>query len=134
MDYDVIRNQVKKHNTEFRIIEMGFDRWNATQLTTQLAGDGLTMVETGQGFQSMSDPTKELIKMVKGAEFAHGHNSVLTWMADNLVTVADAAGNLKPDKSRAREKIDGMVAFIMAIGRSLSYAEVPGGAAAVWSL
>ena len=53
--------------------------------------------------------------MIVAAEFEHGNNPVLNWMADNLVVSTDPAGNLKPDKGKAREKIDGIVALIMAI-------------------
>jgi phage terminase large subunit-like protein len=80
--------------------------------------DGMTLIEHPQGFRSMSDPTKELLKMIASQEFEHGNNPVLNWMADNLVVSQDPAGNLKPDKSRAREKIDGIVALIMCISRA----------------
>jgi len=115
IDYDFIRAEHCKLAREFRIQKTAFDPWNATQIVTQLQGDGLAMIEHQQGYRSMTDPTKELLKMIAAAEFEHGNNPVLTWMADNLVMSQDPAGNLKPDKSRARERIDGMVAMIMAI-------------------
>jgi phage terminase large subunit-like protein len=120
IDYDVIRIEHRKLATQFRIQETAFDPWNATQIVTQLQGDGLAMVEHQQGYRSMTDPAKELLKMIASAEFEHGNNPVLTWMADNLVMTQDPAGNLKPDKARARERIDGMVAFIMAISRAIA--------------
>lgn len=123
IDYDFIRALHLKLANDYEIRETAFDPWNATQIVTQLQGDGLLMVEHGQGYRSMSDPTKELLKMIACAEFEHGNNPVLTWMADNLVMSEDPAGNLKPDKSRARERIDGMVAFIMAIGRAAASPE-----------
>ena len=79
---------------------------------------GLTLVQFGQGFASMSGPMKELEKLVLQHRLAHGNNPVLTWMADNLVAVEDPAGNIKPDKARSREKIDGMVALIMGLDRA----------------
>lgn len=115
VDYDFIRELHRKMAKEFRIQKTAFDPWNATQLSTQLQADGLAMVEHQQGYRSMSDSTKELLKMIAGAEFEHGNNPVLNWMADNLVVSQDPAGNLKPDKSKAREKIDGLVALIMCI-------------------
>lgn len=120
VDYDFIREIHRKMAREFRIRETAFDPWNATQIVTQLQGDGLALVEHQQGYRSMSDPTKELLKMIAAAEFEHGNNPVLNWMADNLVVSTDPAGNLKPDKSKAREKIDGIVALIMAIGRAIA--------------
>jgi phage terminase large subunit-like protein len=120
IDYDFIREQHRKLAREFHIVETAFDPWNATQLSTQLIADGFQMVECRQGYQSMSAPTKELLKMIVAAEFDHGNNPVLTWMADNLVVSTDPAGNLKPDKSKVREKIDGIVALVMAISRSMA--------------
>ena len=118
IDYDFIRELHRKMAKEFRVKETAFDPWNATQLSTQLIADGMTLWEHPQGYRSMSDPTKELLKMIAAAEFEHGNNPVLTWNADNLVVSQDPAGNLKPDKSKAREKIDGIVAFIMCISRA----------------
>jgi phage terminase large subunit-like protein len=79
---------------------------------------GLTVVDTGQGYASMSAPTKELLKLVLEKKLRHGGNPVLRWMADNLVVRTDAAGNMKPDKEKSRQKIDGMVAAIMALDRA----------------
>jgi phage terminase large subunit-like protein len=118
IDYDFIRELHCKLAKEFRIQQTAFDPWNATQLSTQLQGDGLKMIEHQQGYRSMSDPTKELLKMIHAAEFHHGNNPVLAWMADNLVVSQDPAGNVKPDKSKAREKIDGIVALVMCISQA----------------
>jgi phage terminase large subunit-like protein len=121
VDYDFIRETHRKLAKEFRIKETAFDPWNATQLSTQLMADGMTLIEHPQGYRSMSDPTKELLKMIAAGEFEHGNNPVLNWNADNLVVSQDPAGNLKPDKSKAREKIDGIVAFIMCISRAAAH-------------
>lgn len=66
----------------------------------------------------MSPPMKELERLYLDGKLAHGNNPVLNWMADNLVAMSDPAGNIKPDKARSREKIDGMVALIMALDRA----------------
>ncbi len=116
VDYDFIREQHLKLAGDFRIQATAYDPWNATQLVTQLQGDGLVMVEHQQGYRSMSDPTKAVLAMIASAEFEHGNNPVLTWCADNLVVSQDPAGNLKPDKSKARERIDGITALVMAKG------------------
>ena len=76
------------------------------------------MVGFGQGFASMSAPTKELMRLVLDGKLAHGGHPVLRWMADNMVVSTDAAGNVKPNKEKSREKIDGMVAGIMALDRA----------------
>jgi phage terminase large subunit-like protein len=132
VDYDFIRETHRKLANEYQIQETAFDPWNATQISTQLQGDGMVMWEHQQGFRSMSDPTKELLKMIEAAEFEHGNNPVLTWMADNLVVSQDPAGNLKPDKARAREKIDGIVALVMCISRMMATPEGNGGGVTVF--
>jgi phage terminase large subunit-like protein len=119
IDYDVIRKRIQEDGERFNIREIAFDRWNATQLTTQLAGDGFTMVPFGQGFQSMSAPCEELRKLLVSHQLAHAGNQVLRWMASNVAVKQDPAGNLKPDKSKSSEKIDGIVALIMALGRAI---------------
>lgn len=119
-DYDFIRERIKTLAEEFQFEELAYDRWNATQLITQLGSDGLTVVPMGQGFASMSAPTKEFEKLVKGGLLWHGNNPVLSWMAGNVSVVQDPAGNLKPAKNVSSEKIDGIVAAIMALGRTMA--------------
>ena len=70
----------------------------------------------------MSGPTTELMRVVLGGRLNHGNNAVLRWMADNLVVTTDPAGNVKPNKARSREKIDGIVAGIMGQARAAFYA------------
>jgi phage terminase large subunit-like protein len=118
-DYDVIRRDVNELGTRYNVREIAYDRWNATQLTTQLEGDGFTMVPFGQGFASMAAPTKELLGLLTGDRMAHGDNPVAKWMASNVTVRTDPAGNQKPDKGKSTERIDGIVAEIMALGRAM---------------
>lgn len=117
IDYDAIRAKINELAELYQIKEIAIDRWNATQLSTQLSGDGFEMIGFGQGFASMSAPTKELERRVLGREINHGGNPVLRWMASNVSIKQDAAGNMKPDKSKSTERIDGIVAALMALGR-----------------
>jgi phage terminase large subunit-like protein len=119
IDYDVIRECIRTDAEQFRIEEIAFDRWNATQLCTQLASDGIEMMPFGQGFASMAGPTRELEKLIVGRQFAHGGHPVLRWMASNMAVKQDPAGNLKPDKAKSSDRIDGIVALVMAIGRAM---------------
>jgi phage terminase large subunit-like protein len=84
-----------------------------------LEDDGFTVVQFGQGFASMAAPTQELMKLVLNHRLRHGGNPVLRWQADNLVVRQDPAGNVKPDKGKSTERIDGMVALIMALDRAV---------------
>lgn len=119
IDYDVIRADINKLSEQYNIKEIAIDRWNAAQITTQLSGDGFDVVPFGQGFASMSAPTKEIEALVIGGKLGHGDNPVLRWMASNVSVEQDAAGNMKPSKKKSTEKIDGIVSTIMALGRAI---------------
>lgn len=116
IDFDVIRRDIKELGERFEIRQIAIDRWNATHLTTQLGGDGFDVVPFGQGFASMSGPTKELETLVLSGRLRHGGHPVLRWMASNVAVEMDASGNLKPSKKKSIEKIDGIVASVMAVG------------------
>jgi phage terminase large subunit-like protein len=115
-DYEFIRSTVHEVAERYQLEQVAYDRWNATQLVTQLTDDGIDMVPFGQGFASMAAPTKSFEAKVVGRTLAHGGHPVLRWMAQNVSIRLDPAGNMKPDKSTSGEKIDGIVAAIMAIG------------------
>jgi len=83
----------------------------------------MNMIKFGQGFQSMSPPSKELMRLVLERRIAHGGNPILRWNMDNIVVKEDEAGNIKPDKKKATERIDGAVAAIMALDRAIVHEE-----------
>lgn len=124
IDYEYILAQVDEDMQAYDIPEIAFDRWGASRIQTQLAelGDENFLIQFGQGFASMSPPMKELERLIAGHRLAHGNNPVLNWMADNLVARTDPAGNIKPDKEKSLEKIDGMVALIMGLDRATRHA------------
>lgn len=119
IDQDYIRERINELGEVYEIKEIAVDRWNSTHLQVQLAGDGFTVIQFGQGFASMSGPTKEFEKLVLTGKIRHGGHPVLTWCVSNLVVQTDAAENLKPDKERSPERIDAAVAAIMGLGRCL---------------
>lgn len=119
VDYDRIREDIRELAERYAIRELAFDRWNATQLVTQLQEDGANCVPFGQGFASLSAPTKELERLLLDGSLRHGNHPILRWMAANVAVEQDAAGNLKPSKRRSTERIDGVVALIMALGRAM---------------
>ena len=118
IDYDYIRAHVNKLSEEYDIKEIAYDPWNATQIATQLEGDGFVLAQTRQGFVTFSGPMKRLLELVLRGEIEHGGNPVLRWMASNTVADMDPAGNIKPSKNKSTEKIDGIVALIMALARA----------------
>jgi phage terminase large subunit-like protein len=117
--YGFIETFIEELGTKYNIKEIAFDRWGAVQMVQNLEGMGFTVVPFGQGYKDMSPPTKELMKLTLEKKIAHGGNPVLRWMIDNIYVKIDPAGNIKPDKEKSTEKIDGAVALIMALDRSI---------------
>ena len=117
--YGYIEKFIEKLNERFNIHEIAYDRWGAVQMVQNLEGMGFTVVPFGQGFKDMNPPTKELMKLTLEKRIAHGGHPVLRWMMDNIFIKTDPAGNIKPDKEKSTEKIDGVVATIMALDRAI---------------
>ena len=121
VDYNFVRKTINELAADYHICEIGVDRWNATQLITDLDGDGFTMVPIGMGFKDMSPGMKELYKLLLEGKITHDGNPILRWMAGNVVAEIDAADNIKPSKKKATEKIDGIVALIMGLDRCIRH-------------
>ena len=117
--YGFIENFIDDLGKKFHIKEIAFDRWGAVQMVQNLEGLGFTVVPFGQGFKDMSPPTKRLMELVLEKNIAHGGHPVLRWMMDNIFVRTDPAGNIKPDKEKSTEKIDGTVATIMGLDRAI---------------
>lgn len=117
--YDFIERFIMDLSEKYHILEIAVDRWNATQMIQNLEGEGFTIVPFGQGFSSMSAPTKEFYRLLMEGRIIHGGNPVLRWMAGNVVIDTDPAGNIKVTKAKSKEKIDGIVAAIMALDRCI---------------
>lgn len=124
-DYDFIEAAIRRDRDTFVVREIAFDRWNAQQIVNNLMTDGAPMIQHGQGFASMSAPTKDLQRLVltgtvEKPVVRHGGNPLMRWCVDNLAVAMDPAGNVKPDKANAADKIDPVVALIMALGRAVA--------------
>jgi len=119
VDYDRIFAHMIEERAKYRINEVAFDRWGAELLRQKLTDAGFTMVEFGQGFKSMSPPSKEFERLVLSQKLHHDGNPILRWNLDNTIVSTDAAGNIKPDKQKATQRIDGIVASVMALDRAL---------------
>ena len=117
--YGYIEKFIERLGERFNIREIAYDRWGAVQMVQNLEGMGFTVVPFGQGFKDMSPPTKELMKLTLEQKLAHGGHPVLRWMMDNIYIRTDSAGNIKADKEKSTEKIDGAVATIMALDRAI---------------
>ena len=116
--YGFIERFICELGERYDIREIAHDRWNATMMVQTLEDDGFTMVPFGQGFKDMSPPTKELMRIVLEHKLCHGGHPVLRWNMDNAYVRTDPAGNLKLDKEKSTEKVDGAVALVMALDRA----------------
>ena len=102
---------------------MAFDPWNATALVTRLEEGGVTCVPVRQGFASLSEPSKELERLVTSRKLRHGNHPVLRWNAGVVVREEDPAGNIKPSKRKSTQRIDGIVATVTGLARSMVQVE-----------
>jgi phage terminase large subunit-like protein len=133
IDYAYIRAEINRLREIYNLRELAYDRWGAVKLITDLQEDGFVidqksmceghplLVPFGQGYVSMSPPAKELITIMLGGKLEHGGNQVLRWNADNAVISTDPAANIKPDKAKATQRIDGVVALIMGLDRAMRH-------------
>lgn len=119
-DYDFIREAFRQWGEIYDIRQIVIDRWNATQLATQLQADDFEVAFYGQGFRSMSAPMKELNGLILSKKIYHDGDPVMRWMISNVAIEQDPAGNIKPSKKRSKEKIDGVVALINALGVAIT--------------
>lgn len=117
--YGFIEKVIEQLGKLYHIREIAFDRWGAVQMVQNLEGAGFTVVPIGQGYRDMSPPTKAFYELLMKGEIIHGGNPVMRWMAGNVVVETDPAGNIKPTKAKSAEKIDGIVAAIMALDRCI---------------
>ena len=116
VDYDYVRKRITEIGKQYHIRGIAADRWNATQLINQLTGDGFDMVPFGQGFQSMSAPSKKLEELILKGTITHDDNPVMNWCVSNVSVKEDASENIKPIKDNKTKRVDGVVAMVMSLG------------------
>jgi phage terminase large subunit-like protein len=122
VDYDYIVAFIAKLTERFRIREIAYDRYGAEKIRRDLeelgAEHGFVVFPFGQGFISMSPPSKDFYQFVMEGRIRHGRHPVLDWNMGNVIIDQDAAGNIKPNKKKSTEKIDGAVALVMGLARA----------------
>lgn len=119
-DYSVVINAIRDDAALFNVVEIGFDEWNASHLANILIEEGMNMVVMRQGAKTLSEPMKHFEELVMNGRLHHNGNPAMTWMISNTLAKRDEADNIKPIKERYENKIDGVVAAIMALGRAMS--------------
>jgi phage terminase large subunit-like protein len=121
-DYSFIKARIIQLAERYDIQDIAFDRFNSSQLVIELQNEGLSLYPFGQGFVSMSAPTKELERLVKDRVLRHGGNPVTRWMMGNVLLATDPAGNIKINKAKSGDKVDGPVSIVMALGTCMQEA------------
>ena len=116
--YGFIEKFIEELGLKYNIREIAFDRWGAVQMSQNLESLGFTVVPFGQGYKDMTPATNQLMKLTLEQKIAHSGHPVLRWMMDNIIVKIDPAGNIKPDKEKSTERIDGAIATIMALDRA----------------
>jgi phage terminase large subunit-like protein len=119
-DYAVIERTIKECAEIYNIKSIAFDRWNSNSLVQSLTDAGLEMDPFGQGFISMTAPIKNAEILVKKRLLHHGGHGMMRWMVANVVTKKDDAENIKFSKAKAGDKIDGIIAMVMALGEMIT--------------
>lgn len=119
VDYDQIREDILQLFKRFRVLELAIDRWNSTQLQTQLMREGVKVIQFAQTPRILSAPTKELERLVLNGMLKHAGDPVTRWCISNVVLESDHEGNIKPSKERSIEKIDAVISLTMAMARAM---------------
>jgi phage terminase large subunit-like protein len=119
IDYDAVRLKIIELSETYDIREISYDPWNATETATWLQVRGFTVSPLRQGFPSLAGPTKRLLELVLKHDLTHLNNPILRWMASNVVVDTDPTGNVKPNKVKSAERIDGISALICALSRAM---------------
>lgn len=134
VDYEFVRKRISGYHVEDGVVKhdddcicdnydleiIGYDRWGARSIVNNLMADSVEVADFGQGFRDMSPATKEFERRVLTGEIIHDGNPVTRWMLGNVVIQRDPAGNIKPNKAKSKEKIDGIVTAIMALGEYIT--------------
>lgn len=126
IDFDQIQDDlVALPELGFRVQEVAFDPWRATEMVTRLGELGAVAVEVRNTVGNFSEPTKKILALVADCKFHHGGDPVLTWMASNVVGHFDNKDNVYPKKERQSEKIDGFIAIVLALSRMIRHQAAP---------
>lgn len=119
VDFEVIEDDLREFAGRFDVQEVPYDPWQAAQLAQNMERDGLLMVEMRKTVKNLSEPMKQIEALVLQKLIAHGDCPVMNWMISNVVASEDAKENIYPNKERSENKIDGVVALIMAMARAI---------------
>lgn len=120
LDYGAIEDDLRELSGRFRLLDVAFDPFQAVQLSTRMMAEGFPMIDVRPTVLNFSEPMKQLERLVFSGKFHHDGDPVLAWMVSNVVAHLDNKDNIYPRKERPENKIDGVVALLMALARALA--------------
>lgn len=123
--HEKIKQDILDDNEYFDMKDLGYDPWRMKQMSGQLEDEGVMVSVCRQSPQTMSEPSKLFERLLADSKINHGGHPVLAWMADNAIVRTDPSGNIRPDKSKAPDKMDGIVATVVALERATFTEDVP---------
>lgn len=118
-DLNALQEWIAEDVKQYSVLSVAYDPMQATQMSQNLLGDGVPMVELAQNLKNMSEPMKQVQALIYTGRLHIADNPVMHWMASNVVCHTDAKENIYPRKEKVQNKIDGMVALIMAINQAI---------------
>lgn len=122
IDYEYVKADITKLHELYRVESTAYDRWNSSQIVTELQNEGMKLTPIGMTYGALSAPTKQFEKLVLAGELEHGGNPVLRWMVNSTSIMTDPNGNIKPNKAKSSQKIDGVAAAINALAEWMTCA------------
>ena len=126
MDHQFVLNFIEEKSKELDIKEIGYDPWSATTMAQIMQDDmGIVVVPMRQGRFTFSEPSKELDSRIAERRIRHDGNPVMEWMINNVVAEMDERENIMPSKGKSNERIDGVMALIMALARASAFRAEP---------
>ncbi|MCI0526317.1 MAG: terminase large subunit, partial [Nitrospira sp.] len=132
IDNDEILYTIDQDAQKFNVRTIGYDRWMASDVVRRLTDNGLQCVGVQQSIAALNPATKEMLRLVLSKKYIHGGNPIMLWMIDNLSVEMDSSGRVKPNKTRAADKIDGVVAALMSLSECMNGKELESPGVLVW--
>ena len=115
IDYDYLEHHILASKEKYNVVDIGYDSWNSSQTVVNLQNNGVLMNKIIQGYRSLSQPTKDLEVLIVSGKFVHFDNAPLKWQFGNVVITQDPAGNIKVDKDKSKDNVDGVAATVNAM-------------------
>lgn len=124
IDHELIRKRINEEGRRYGLKEIAYDRFQAEQLGNQLDEDGFEVFPVAQSFGTMNECSKEFERLIAEEQIEHDGNPLMRWMIANCIVEENAREEIRPTKRKSKGKIDGVIAAVLAVDRSMRHDEV----------